>query len=166
MFYYLPPSRPSMARRKMYKTVTNVHTEDIADSDWSSFMIYKKQDNSMTSAYIDRVKISWVLDQEDNPNSELQGFLFAASLDSALDSSTPSNNSGNIISATAGNGAGGVAYLDIKRRIISNESQHSTTESTAGWPVYLHVRSNEIGEATKLYVIVETWGRWFEATDL
>jgi len=150
----------------MYKQVNNVHTETIGDSDWSSFMIYKKQDNSMTSAYIDRVKISWVVNQEDNPNSKQQGFLFASSLDSALDSDTPANNTGNIISATACNGGGGVAYLDIKRRITSNETQHSTTESTSGFPIYLHVRSSEIGEETSLYVIIETWGRWFEATDL
>ena len=154
------------SKRKMYKQVSNVHIEAVTDGEWSSFMIYKKQENSMTSAYIDRVKISWVLNQEDNPNSKLQGFLFASSLDSALDSSTAGNNTGNIISCTGVNGGGGVAYLDIKRRIISNESQHSTTESTAGWPIYLHVRSSEIGEDTSLYVVVESYGRWFEATDL
>ena len=158
-----------MARRrsKMYKQISNVHLEAVGDDgDWSSFMIYKKQDNSMTSAYIDKIRISWCLGEEDNPNSKQQGFLFASSLDSALDSTTPSNNDGNIISATASRGGAGVAVLDIKRRITSNESQHSTQESTAGWPIYLHVRSSQIGEPTEVYLIVETWGRWFSATSL
>jgi len=162
--YSLP--RGPMARRKsrMYKQVSNVHLETIADDDWSSFMLYRKQENSMTSAYIDKVRISWVGGENDTPND--QALMFVSSLDSALDSDTPSNNDGNIISATASRGDGGVVTLDVRRRITSNETQHSTTESTSGFPIYLHVRSSLVGEQTKAYLIVETFGRWFKADSL
>jgi len=155
-----------MARRKskMYKQVSNVHLETIDNNDWSSFLIYKKAQNSMTSAYIDKVRISWICGEYDS--NRAMALLFVASLDSALDSDDPENNDGNVISATASRGQGGVCTLDIRRKIISNELQHSTTESTAGWPIYLHVRSSTIDQQTKGYLVVETWGRWFDATSL
>ena len=153
-----------MARRarKMFKTISNVHVETINDSDWSSFAVIDKQNDSFQSCYVDKVRISWIINQEETEPHV--GFLWAASTDSDLDSTVASNNDGRIISASAGRGGAGVNSLDIKRRVMSN------TLGTEGLgalpPIYLHVRSAEIGETTSVYCIVETWGRWHKVDSL
>ena len=125
----------------------------------------------MRSAYIDKVRISWVLntDESDDPN---QGLLFVASHDSALDSTTPANNDGQIIAATANRGSAGVATLDIKRRVTVNYdgSLTGTTgellEGMSGAPIYLHAYKANTGSAGYYYLVVETWGRWFRQESL
>jgi len=152
-----------MARkRKMFKTLSNVHVETIGDSDWSSFAVIDKQNPAFQSCYVDKVRISFVLNQEEAEVNT--GLLFAASIDSDLDSSTPANNDGKIISASASRGGGGVCTLDVKRKVMSNAT--GTEGLGAAPPIYLHVRSAEIGEETSAYLIVETWGRWHEVTSL
>ena len=151
-----------MAKKSMFKTVSNIHAETVNDSDWSSFAVILKQQDSMKSCYADKVRISWVVNQEETEVNT--GFLFVASTDSTLDSSTPSNNDGRVISASASRGGAGVVSLDIRRRIEAN------TENTEGLgsnpPIYLHIRSAEIGEATSVYLVVETWGRWHRVESL
>ena len=124
----------------------------------------------MKSAYIDKVRISWLLDtdESDDPNNAI---LFVASHDNALDSSTPANNDGNIIAATASRGGGGVATLVINRRItIDYDGAASDTldllRGTAGAPVFLHARKSDTGSQSNYYLVIETWGRWFSATSL
>ena len=149
-------------RRRMFKTISNIHAETVNDSDWSSFAVIDKQQDSMASCYVDKVRISWVINQEE---TEVQtGFLFVASTDSDLDSATPANNDGRVISASASRGGAGVCSLDIKRRVESNAT--GTEGLGAAPPIYLHVRSAEIGEATAAYLVVETWGRWHKVTSL
>ena len=163
-----------MARRsrksKMFKQISNVHLETVAENDWSSFLKLEKQDPSMRSAYVDKVRISWVVasDESTDPN---QGLLFVASHDSALDSSTPANNDGQIIAASASRGGAGVVTLDIKRRItIDYDSADAAIlellEGTAGAPVYLHAYKAATGDAANYYLVIETYGRWFSATSL
>ena len=146
----------------MFKTISNVHVETINDSDWSSIAVIDKQNDSFQSCYVDKVRISWIINQEETEPHV--GFLFAASTDSDLDSTTPANNDGRIISASASRGGAGVVTLDVKRRVMSN------TLNTEGLgalpPVYLHVRSAEIGETTSAYLVIETWGRWHAVTSL
>jgi len=147
---------------KMFKTISNVHAETVNDSDWSSFLVINKQQDSMTSCYVDKVRISWIVNQEEAEVNT--GFLFVASTDSDLDSAVPGNNDGKIISASASRGGAGVVSLDIKRRV---ESQNLNSEGLGALPpIYLHIRSAEIGEATAAYLVVETWGRWHKATSL
>ena len=164
-----------MARRrsKMYKQISNVHIETINDSDWSSFLVFQKQDDSMTSAYIDKVRISWVIDSDEGADAAGAGFLFAASTDKALESSDTEadDNSGRIIAASGTRGGGGTVTLPINRRITMNYDGTSTAiiemlESTSGAPIYLHTYASDTGAAKNLYLIVETWGRWFKATNL
>ena len=160
-----------MARRKskMFKQISNVHLEDVAqNNDWSSFVKLEKQDASMRSAYIDKVRISWVLEAEHNDSV---GCLFVASHDSALDSTTPANNDGNVIAASASRGAGGVITLDIKRRItIDYDGSSADTlqllQGTSGAPVFLHLLTTDIDSTVGVYLVIETWGRWFSATSL
>ena len=154
----------------MFKQISNVHLETVNENDWSSFLKLEKQDPSMKSAYIDKVRISWVIatDESTDPN---QGLLFVASHDSALDSSTPSNNDGQIIAASASRGGAGVVTLDIKRRItIDYDSADAAIlellEGTSGAPIYLHAYKADTGAAADFYLVVETWGRWFTADSL
>ena len=146
----------------MFKTISNVHAETVNDSDWSSFLVIDKQQDSMSSCYVDKVRISWIINQEETEPHV--GFLFVASTDSALDSTTASNNDGRIISASASRGGAGVVSLDIRRRVEANTL--GTEGLGSNPPIYLHVRSAEIGEATSAYLVVETWGRWHKATSL
>ena len=161
-----------MARRnrKMFKQISNVHLETVNENDWSSFIEYNKQDPSMKSAYIDKVRISWVLatDESTDPN---QGLLFVASHDRALDSSTPANNDGNVIAASASRGGAGVVTLDIKRRITLSYDGADTgvldlLDTSSGAPIYLHAYKADTGAAADFYLVVETWGRWFKAESL
>ncbi len=124
----------------------------------------------MRSAYVDKVRISWVCTTE-NSTGENNGLLFVASHDSALDSSTPANNDGQVIAATAGRGSGGVNTLDIRRRItIDYDGSSADTlqllQGTSGAPVFLHVHKATTGQAQDYYLVIETWGRWFTADSL
>jgi len=154
----------------LYKQISNVHVETVNTGDWSSFLKLEKQDPSMKSAYIDKVRISWVLDSDEgsDPNEAL---LFVASHDKALDSTTPSNNDGQIICASASRGGGGVVTLDIKRRITvdydgADAGILELLEGTAGAPIYLHVHKSRTGSPGDYLLVVETWGRWFTAESL
>ena len=160
-----------MARRKskMFKQISNVHVESVADNDWSSFLKLEKQDPSMKSAYIDKVRISMV--GTTNTTSKQNGLLFVASHDNALDSSTPANNDGNVIAATATRGNGGVVTLDIKRRVtIDYDGSSSDTlallSGSQGAPIYLHMHKSTTGATQNYYLVIETYGRWFSATSL
>ena len=148
--------------RTLFKTTTNVHAESIANADWSSFLRLDKLQDSFKSAYVDKVRISYISGEDDVTDN--QGWLFCASLDDALDSSTPSNNDGQIIGSTAGRGAGGVVVLPVKRTITSNET--ASNETGSGFPIYCHVRAAVTGNTQKLYMVVEVMGRLHRATAL
>ena len=161
-----------MARKKskMFKQISNVHLETVNTQDWSSFLKLEKQDPSMKSAYIEKVRISWVLDT-DEADAVKEGLLFVASHDKELDSTTPSNNDGNVISATASRGAGGVCTIDVRRKITTaydgaDVGVLELLEGTSGAPIYLHVYKANTGSPANFYLVIETWGRWFSATSL
>ena len=152
----------------MFKQISNVHVESVSDNDWSSFIKYEKQDPSMKSAYIDKVRISFVTLSGTERDS---GLLFVASHDDALDSSTPSNNDGYMIASGASRGGGGVVTLDIKRRITmdyvgTNAEVQKLLTGSSGAPIYLHVHKASAESAQNFYLVVETWGRWFTAESL
>ena len=160
-----------MARRKskMFKQISNVHIEDVASNlDWSSFLKLEKQDPSMRSAYIDKVRISWILADNESSGSEI-GVLYVASHDDALNSSTPSANDGSIICSSGQRGPAGIATLDIKRRITidydgSDAGVLELLEGSSGAPIYLHALCTDMNPTVSLYLVVETYGRWFSAT--
>lgn len=164
-----------MARRRknrMFKQISNVHVETVADApDWSSFLKIEKQDAAMKSAYVDKVRISWVLNTDEGTDNAGTGLLFCASHDNALDSSTPANNDGQVIYASASRGGAGVVTLDIKRRITmdydgADASVLELLKGSSGAPVFLHIRKAKKNQALDCYMIIETYGRWFEATSL
>ena len=125
----------------------------------------------MKSAYIDKVRVSWVIGSDEAADAQGQGLLFVASHDYALNSTTPSANDGNVICASASRGGGGVVTLDIKRRITidydgADGSILTLLEGTSGAPVYLHLYKSDTNANADIYLVVETWGRWFSATSL
>jgi|EP01048_Picozoa_sp_COSAG05_P026136 hypothetical protein len=150
-----------MTKGNLFKTVSTVHIESIANATWSSFAILDKMQDSFSSAYIEKVRISFVLNEEETePNT---GLLFVSSLDNTL-SATASANDGQIISATATRGGGGVVVLPIQRSIRNNASVSNSSQ--AGDPIYLHARAANIGETTAVYMVIETWGRWHKVESL
>ena len=173
-FHKYPLYPVAMARRKskMFKQISNVHVESVADApDWSSFLKIDKQDSAMKSAYVDKVRISWVLNTDEGTDNAGTGLLFVASHDNALDSTTASNNDGQIICASATRGGGGVVTLDIRRRITmdydgADSSILELLKGSSGAPVYLHIRQAEKNQPLGVYLVIETYGRWFEATSL
>ncbi len=155
----------------MFKQISNVHVETVADDDWSSFLKLEKQDPSMKSAYIDKVRISFVIDSDEGADAAGQGLLFVASHDNALDSTTPANNDGNIICASASRGGGGVVSLDIRRRITvdydgADSAVLDLMRGTSGAPIFLHVYKSDTNQNAHVYMVVETYGRWFTAESL
>jgi len=151
---------------KMFKQISNVHAETVADApDWSSFLKIQKQDDSMASAYVEKVRISWVLNTDEGNDNAGTGLLFVASTDEFLDSATPSNNDGGIIAASASRGGAGVITLDLKRRITTNYSGTdieivNLLKGDGGAPVWLHIRKAEKAQSLGVYLVIETWGRW------
>ena len=155
----------------MFKQISNVHLETVANTDWSSFLKLEKQDPSMKSAYIEKVRISWVIGSDEAADAQGQGLLFVASHDSALDSSTPANNDGAIICATASRGGGGVVTLPVNRRITidydgADAQVLNLLEGSTGAPVYLHIYKSDTNQNANIYLVIETYGRWFSATSL
>jgi len=161
-----------MARRtKMFKQISNVHVEAVNNNDWSSFLKLEKQDPSMKSAYIDKVRISWILQSDEGADNAGNGICFVASHDDALDSTTAANNDGNIIAATASRGGGGVVTLDIKRRVTIDYDGTDVqilllNKGSSGAPVFLHARKSGTNQAASYYLVIETYGRWFSAASL
>ena len=72
-----------MAKPKsMFKTVSNMHAEILPDRSWNSFLRIDKMQDSFNSAYVDKVRISYIYDSEESePNL---GLMFVASLDNTL----------------------------------------------------------------------------------
>jgi len=160
-----------MAKKRMEKQISTMHVETIADQDWSSFLKISKQEASSKFAYVDRARISWTLDSDEGSDNAGMGFMFVASTDDALDSTTPSNNDGQVISASASRGGGGVVTLPIKRRITTNYGGNDTEvlkmlAGDGGAPVYLHAYKSDTNVSANLFLVVEVWGHYHQTKSL
>ena len=161
-----------MARsRRLFKTTSNMHVETVADTDWSSFAVLEKQQDSFRSAWIEKVRITYCLAEEDSAPG-WPGFLFIASLDQDLDSTTPANNDGQVLASGTGRGGAATVTLNIQRSVKFNRSDNSSSiipdmlEKMAGAPIFLHIHSSKIGEQTQALLCVEVFGRWHKCTSL
>ena len=145
----------AMARRKakMFRMLNNNHLESV-ETNWNSFGSLIKQQESMTSCYVDKLRINYLV--RDASSTESFGFMFCVSTDDALDSTTPSNNDGRIISCKATEGAAGTITLDVKRRIEDND----TDINSGHGKLWLHVRPTDTGTSENIELVVESWGRW------
>ena len=160
-FHNNPLHPVAMARRKrMFKQLANNHIEAAGTSgNWNSFAYIEKQQGQFTSAYADKARIAYILDEELSASPAAQGgVLFAASNSNSLDNTTPSNNDDNIISSSAGRLSGGVVTLDLKRLIRENE----TDEDSGQGRIWLFIKTTNMtaGSDVKIDLITECWGRW------
>ena len=148
-----------MARRKksMFKQLNNSHVESV-EQNWNSYGYFTKQQESMTSCYVDKVRVSYLV--KDASTTESFGFLFCVSTDDTLDSTTSSNNDGRILYATGKAGSAGTITLDVKRRIEDNDTDINSGHGR----IWLHVRPTDTGAAENIELIVESWGRWHQFT--
>ena len=125
---------------------------------WNSIGYFEKLQESMKGAYVDKVRISFIMEGDTaGQANEPKGYLWASSNKQTL-SGTDADNSDYIISASAsGQTGGGVVTLPIKRLIEVN----STEENSGQGRVWIHVRGTDTGsENNKITMVVESWGRW------
>ena len=151
-----------MAKRKMFKTLTNAFRQGLgSDGDWFLFGTIDKQQTQITSAYLDKCRISYMLDTVPTSGSSAQaGIMFCASIEDSLDSATPANNDGKIITAAAGRLIGGTVVLNVKRSIKSQAEEVGRSDG----PIYLFVRNTDGLTTTNIQLAVETEGRYCRTT--
>ena len=151
-----------MAKRKMFKELTNCHLEGLgSDGNWNLFATIDKQQTQLVSAYLEKVRLSYILyDIPSSGDASSAGIMFAAAIEDTLDSATASNNDGKIIASSAGRLPGGVVSLDIKRSIKSNAEEVGRADG----PIYLFVRNTDGLNTTNALLTVETHGRWTSVT--
>ena len=149
-----------MAKRKMFKDLTNAHLEGLgSDGNWNLFATIDKQQTQITSAYLEKVRISYLLyDTPATGDAAQAGIMFCASIEDTLDSASASNNNGKIISAAAGRLIGGTVVLDVKRAIKSNAEEVGRADG----PIYLFVRNTDGLTTTNALVTLESHGRYIK----
>ncbi len=151
-----------MARRKksMFKQTSTMLLEDVGkEGNWNSFARLKKSQNQLTSAYVDKVRISFIMKDARSPVEAHYGLLFAASTSSTLDDDDESENSSFIISASSSHtGTSAPITLWPKRRIVTNEMDPEAGDCM----IDLFVKSTDPANDAdiELVVVIETWGRW------
>ena len=153
-----------MARRRKpkFKELANVHLEALSSgNDWSSFAVIQKSQDSMKGAWAESARVSFIIEDNESSGDEI-GILFCASHDDALDSTTPANNTGQIISSSASRSPGGVVTLPLKRLITRNSTDQTDGESQ----IFLHAMCTNMNSTVDIYMIVEVMGRWHKVSSL
>ena len=149
-----------MAKRKMFKTINLSKFEAMGSTGgWNPIADFFKQQAGMKSAYIDKVRVSFILEGDDGVVADEQmGYLWAVSTQDTL-SATDANNSQYIIGASASRGGGGVITIPVNRSVRDN-----SFDANSGFnALRLHCRMTDTGsEAYNLTMVIETWGRWHQ----
>ena len=146
--------------RKMFKTIDLNKFENMGSAGaWAPLATFYKQQPAMKSAYIDKVRLSFILEGDSSGSTSKQlGYLFAVANKDTL-SSTDSDNTGYIVSSAASRGGGGTVTLNIKRSIKSNEFEDDSGFNA----LRLFCRMTDTGsESYNVTMIIETWGRWHQ----
>ena len=150
-----------MARKRMFKELALVKAENIGHTG-SSIVIAKllKQSAQFTSAYVDKVRISYHYDATDTFGADTPSNLIGSTF-YCTTSNTVSPASANVISATGARGFGGTVTLDVKRRIVDNDfDDDSGNHALALW-----VQTTDVdmpaGDITGNFTI-EVMGRWHQ----
>ena len=149
-----------MARRKkgMFKVLSTARYESLGNAgSWNELVDFQKMQDGFASAYIDKVRISFILEGDASGSTSSQiGYLWAVSNRDTM-SGTDSSNTGYIIGCGASRGGGGVVTIPVKRVIRDNDFDASSGENA----LRLHVRCTDIGTTTfAITMLIETWGRW------
>ena len=153
-----------MAKR-MFKELALVKSENIGHTG-SSNNIAKllKQSAQFTSAYIDKIRISYHYDFSDTFGSDVPDNLIGSTF-YLTTSNTAAPSSSNVISATGTRGAGGTVTLDAKRSIKDNDfDDNSGFNALCIWVQTTDVEMTA-GDVTGNFVI-EAMGRWHAVESL
>ena len=155
-----------MPKKKMFKQTSTVHLENLSDDgNWNSFMDILKQQDQFTSAYVEKVRITFV---QDNQLTTSTGavvpwtpMLFAAATieEFSDDPDDYTDESKYIISSGATRGGGGTVTLNLNRRIVLNEIDKESGEAA----IRLFVKNPDVTALVgdlKIFLIIETYGRW------
>ena len=139
----------------MYKQLNIAHVETLGSAgSWNSFCKLLKQQAGMSSAYVDKVKLSWII-QDVEPSPSSLGLLFACSTKETM-SNTEADNDGTIVSARGGSAIAGTVTLDLRRRIVDDDFDENSGENA----LMLHMKPTDTTEALSIVIVIETWGRW------
>ena len=145
--------------RALFKQTALTGIEDMGNAgSWKPILKLEKQQGQMTSCYVDKIRISFILEGDSASGGENLGFLFAVSNKETL-SATDANNSEYVVSAGASRGGGGVVTLPVKRRIVFNDYDQESGENALN----LQARMTDTGSNSyDVTFIVEVWGRWHQ----
>ena len=156
-----PTPHPSMARRKSktYKQLSLVDSENIGHT--GAFAVLaklEKQQGAMRSAYIEKIRISYILDVTDTsadatPLLKNLGLVWTV----CTDSGNPAT--GKIVSASGSRGNGGVVTLDVRRRIVDNDYDADSGVGALALGVESTNPDLDTGDVY-LKAYIEVWGRW------
>ena len=155
--YTSPLSEMPMARKRMFKQLALVKTENIGHTGGSyAVAALKKQQDQFVSGYVDKVRIAYHLDVTDAPSDrpDQVGVTFYAST-----SGTSSPSSSNLIAVTSTRGYGGTVTLDIKRAIRENEYDDDSGMGQIAIWVSMTDLDLAAGDVT-LNAAFEAYGRW------
>ena len=151
-----------MAKKRMFKTLSITKLENLgATGGWASVGVFQKQQAMFKSAYVDKVKISFILEGDTSGSSSKQlGYLWAVSTKQSL-SATDADNSGYIVGASASRGGGGVVTIPIQRRIVDNDFEDTSGQNALA----LFCRMTDTGsEDYSITMVIETYGRFLGFT--
>ena len=149
-----------MARKRMFKQIGLTKLEALGSAgSWAPIAKLVKSQDQLTSAYVDSVRISFILEGDTSGSTDKQlGYLFCATTKGTL-SGTDSSNTPYIISGSASRGGGGVVTLPIKRRIVDNDYDDNSGQGA----VSIQCRMTDTGtESYDITMIVEAFGRWHD----
>ena len=136
----------------MFKQVSDAHTENIGTSgSWNTIGYIEKSQPSMSSCYLEKVIVSWMLSTE--TYDQQPGLVFALSRDADLNSG---DQDGYFITARGARGPGGTVTLRADAVIRDNETDSKSGDSR----IWLHVVATDMDETTSLYTVTEAFGRW------
>ena len=148
-----------MARKRMFKELALVKAEGLGHTG-GSLQIAKllKQSAQFTSAYIDKVRISYHYDFTDTFGADVPSNLIGTTFYcTTTNVSTPSSST--LVSATGGNGAGGTITLQVQRRITDNDyDDDSGSGALCVWAQTSNVEM-AAGDVNGNFAI-EVFGRW------
>ena len=159
MITYLAYPPTSMARKRMFKELALVKSENIGHTGSSILIGYlQKQSPQFTSAYVDKVRISYHYDASDTFGADVPSNLIGSTFYvTTTNGAVPSSS--NVVSATGSRGFGGTITLDVKRRIVDNDfDDDSGNHALALW-----VQTSNVdmlaGDITGNFCL-EVMGRW------
>ena len=156
----LHPVAMARKKRRMYKSLALVKTENIGHTG-GNIVIAKvtKQQNQITSAYLEKLRVSYHMDSSDDLAGANRPAFFGGQFTVATSNTTLSSDT--VVTSTGFRDFGGTCSLSVGRSIRDN----ATDTLEADGILYLWVSTTDLnlqaGDITGNFTI-EAHGRWHE----